>query len=341
MPITIKQIAEMANVSRGTVDKVLNKRPGIKKETREKILKIAKELNYQPNFLGKALVQSKAPLKIAVILTPGHNPFIQEMLKGIKNAEEEYRAFGIKILIKIPISLEPSEQISILNDLSESGVSGIAVFPIDDTQVRSKINQLIDDGIHIITFNSQLDGLKDFCFVGQNHRKGGATAAGLMSKLLPNGGCVGIIISSYNLSCHKDRLKGFLDKINATKSRITILEVTENQDCKTDAFKQTLDFYNKSPNLKGIYITGGGVAGIGNALDIASPTHPPHIICHDLVPETLALLKSGVVDFALGQSPEIQGYQIIKILFDSLVKKQKPLSRHFEIPITISTQDSI
>ena len=68
MSVTIKQIAELANVSRGTVDKVLNGRPGVKEETKQKVLQIAKELNYHPNFLGKALVQSKTPLKIGVVL---------------------------------------------------------------------------------------------------------------------------------------------------------------------------------------------------------------------------------------------------------------------------------
>ena len=56
MSVTIKQIAELANVSRGTVDKVLNHRPGVKAETKTKVLQIAKELNYEPNFLGKALL---------------------------------------------------------------------------------------------------------------------------------------------------------------------------------------------------------------------------------------------------------------------------------------------
>ena len=69
MPVTIKEIAALANVSRGTVDKVLNNRPGVKDTTREKVLKIAKQLNYQPNFIGKALVHSRDPIKLGIILT--------------------------------------------------------------------------------------------------------------------------------------------------------------------------------------------------------------------------------------------------------------------------------
>ncbi|MDD3459488.1 MAG: LacI family DNA-binding transcriptional regulator, partial [Weeksellaceae bacterium] len=86
MSITIKEIAELANVSRGTVDKVLNGRPGVKSETKNRVLKIAKELNYKPNYLGKALVQHKEKTRIGVILTPEYNPYIHEIIQGIHSA---------------------------------------------------------------------------------------------------------------------------------------------------------------------------------------------------------------------------------------------------------------
>ena len=67
MAVTVKQIAELANVSRGTVDRVLNNRSGVSEATRQKVLKIAKELHYEPNFLAKALVSKKESLKIGII----------------------------------------------------------------------------------------------------------------------------------------------------------------------------------------------------------------------------------------------------------------------------------
>lgn len=341
MAVTIKQIAQLANVSRGTVDKVLNHRPGVKEETKSKVLQIAKELGYQPNYLGKALVQIKNPVKIGIILTPDYNPFIQEMLKGIQHAKEEFSAFGIEIQIKMPISLEPAEQINILNDLERDKVNGIAIFPIDDSAVFQKVNQLIDNGVAVITFNSQVQGIRDFCFVGQDHEKGGRTAAGLMCKLLPEGGQVGIIISSYHLSCHQDRLQGFSDKLKEAASFIEIIDIQENQDKKEDAFRITLEYLNLYPNLKGIYITSGGVAGIGSALSLLDKNRQIIVICHDLVPDTLELLKNDTVDFALGQNPQLQGYQLVKILFDYHIRKQSPASNHFEIPITIATKDTI
>lgn len=341
MSVTIKQIAELANVSRGTVDKVLNDRPGVKAETKAKILQIAKELNYQPNFLGKALVQSKEPTKLGIVLTPDYNPFIQAILKGIRQATDEFSPFGLKIDVKMLTTLEAAELISILNEMSINGYSGIAVFPIDDTQVKNKINQLVDEGIVVMTFNSRIDGIHDLCFLGQDHVQGGVAAGGLMGHLLPDGGEVGVIISSTSLSCHQCRLKGFQEKLASRYPDLHIVDIKENQDRKDEAFKYTLEYCNRYPNLKGIYITGGGIGGVGTALDIAGKAGKIKVICHDLVPDTLTLLQNGTVDFAIGQSATNQGYQIIKILFDYIIKKQKPSSYYIKVPITIATEDTI
>lgn len=340
MSATIKQIAKLANVSRGTVDKVLNKRPGVKEETRNKILRIAEELNYQPNFLGKALVQSKTPTKIGIILTPDYNPFIQATLRGIHKATKEFSPFALDVSVKMLTTLEPAELVNLLTDMSADGYSGIAVFPIDDNQVKNKINQLVEQGIVIITFNSRIEGIHDLCFLGQDHIKGGATAAGLMGRLLPDGGDLGIIISSHNLSCHQCRLKGFQDKLKSHYPGLNIVEIRENQDRKDEAFKISLEYCNKYPDLKGIYITGGGVGGVGSALEISQKAQVMKVVCHDLIPDTIDLLQNGTIDFAIGQNATHQGYLLVKILFDYIIKCQKPELYYINVPITIVTDDT-
>ena len=62
MGITIKDLAKLAGVSRGTIDKALNNRPGISEVTRERILRMAEELEYQPQFRQKC----RAPVAIRI-----------------------------------------------------------------------------------------------------------------------------------------------------------------------------------------------------------------------------------------------------------------------------------
>jgi len=338
MAVTLKEIASLANVSRATVDKVIHSRPGVKKETQDRINAILKELNYHPNPIGKALVNSKKPQKIGVVLTPDYNTYIQYTLMGVRRAEKEMAYYGIEVSIKMLTTYEPAELIGILNEYHEMNISGLALLPIDDEQVKIKLNQMSQSGIAVVTFNSRLKGIDEICFVGQDHYKGGRVAAGLMEKIIPEGGDIGVIICSTNLSCHQDRLAGFSTRLEKNK-KLSIVDIQENRDRKEEAFRFTLKYCNQYPNLKGIYLAGGGLTGVSNALSLVNKKHEIKIVCHDLLPESSDLLQEGVVDFVLGQSATEQGYQIIKILFDYLIKEQTPKDKFFEIPVEIIISD--
>lgn len=341
MSVTINEIAKLANVSRATVDKVIHNRPGVKKETRERVQAILENVDYHPNLLGKALVLSKNPIRVGVILTPDYNPFIQVLLSGIKKAQKEYLSFGFEVVVKMLTTLEPAELISILIELENINVAGLALLPIDSPQVVKKINQMQENGVQLLTFNSPLKEIHGFRYVGQNHVKAGSVAAGLMEKLLPDGGKVGVIISSKTLSCHPDRLRGFQERLNECNNNITIVDVKENQDKKEEAFRIALSYLNKYPDLSGFYLSGSGSDGVRNALAIANVTRPVKIISHDLVPETEALLKEGIIDFVISQNAKEQGYQIVKQLFDYLIKMQRPKNYYYEIPIEIISREVI
>lgn len=150
-----------------------------------------------------------------------------------------------------------------------------------------------------------------------------------------------MIISSKTLSCHPDRLRGFQERLGERDNGITIVDVKENQDKKEEAFRIALSYLNKYPDLSGFYLSGSGSDGVRNALAVANVTRPVKIISHDLVPETEALLKEGIIDFVISQNAKEQGYQIVKQLFDYLIKMQQPKNYYYEIPIEIISREVI
>lgn len=341
MSLTINEIAKLANVSRATVDKVIHNRPGVKAETREHIQKILENVDYRPNMVGKALVLSKNPIKVGIIPTPEYNPFIQVLLSGIQKAQNEFSVFGFEIIVKMPTSLDPAELLSILLEFEHINIAGLALLPINDPQIIHQIKKMQNQGIKILTFNSPLEEIKGFRYIGQNHFKAGYVASGLMNKLLPNGGNVGIIISSMTLSCHPDRLNGFRKGIEDNENKIKILDIKENQDKKEEAFCIALEYLNKYPDIDGLYLSGSGCEGVKNALEISRVKRPIKIICHDLVPETKELLQNNIADFVISQNAKEQGYQIVKQLFDYLIKMQIPKQYYYEIPIQIVTKEML
>ena len=98
MPIKIKDIAQTANVSTGTVDRVLHNRSDVSKKTRKKVLKIIDELGYKTNIIAKTLASKNQIVFSILIPEPEkYSSYWQKPLIGIQKAEEELAAYGIKI----------------------------------------------------------------------------------------------------------------------------------------------------------------------------------------------------------------------------------------------------
>jgi len=95
---TIKEIAERAGVSRGTVDRVLNNRGAVCAETEERIRAIIKELDYKPNKAGMALAAQKKKYLIGIILFSKQNPFFDEVMEGFQEKAEELLSTAVKSL---------------------------------------------------------------------------------------------------------------------------------------------------------------------------------------------------------------------------------------------------
>src|SRR5436305_12221259 len=85
MPARMKDIAQDLNVSVVTVSKVLRDHPDIGAETRERVLKRMKELNYRPNLAARALVTGRTHA-IGLIVPDLVHPFFGQVAKALSSA---------------------------------------------------------------------------------------------------------------------------------------------------------------------------------------------------------------------------------------------------------------
>ena len=341
MKITIRKIAEIASVSRGTVDKVLHNRPGVSEPVREKVKKVASALDYKPNIIGKALAGQQHPKTIGVIVAPDYNPFVEDIKIGVWAAKDEISDYGYNIDMRVLNNLDAQEQINILDSFTEKKIDGIALFSIDSDKIRKKVDDIVSKGLPVVTYNSDIQNSKRICFVGQDHYKGGVVAGDLMSKILKGSSKVLIITSLLELACHKNRIAGFKHAIEEFESKIQIIDTVENQDKKQLAFEQTIKYVENYPSLKGIYVTGGGVSGVGEALKTLGKHKAIKLICHDLVESTVKLMREGVIDFTMGQDPFYQGYKSVKLIFEYLISGNKPESAFIQTKIDIRSRSNI
>ena len=100
MAVTAQQIAELAGVSRGTVDRALHNRGRVNPEVAARIQRIAEELGYKPNLVGQALVKTKRDFKIGAILQSVETPTMQIVLEGLRRATDELRSSGVELIVR-------------------------------------------------------------------------------------------------------------------------------------------------------------------------------------------------------------------------------------------------
>ena len=321
MKVTIKDVAKAANVSRGTVDRVLYNRPGVSELSKLKVQKAIEELGYKPNSLAQALATSRSPKTIHAIVAPSFNPYVDEVLKGIKNAQREYSDYGLKIKVHVHKNFVRGEQLGVLRRLKQEGCDGLMLSPVMSSAVADAINDLAKAGTPIVIYNSDLPGTDRLCFVGQDQFQSGRTAGALMDKAVKKGN-VAIIMAMNDLMCHQARSRGFESELG---EGIKIIATENNNDKDELAYEEVLRILGKcSGNLQGIYITGGGVAGAAKALEESGRQHDVTLICHDITAVSKKLIKNGTVDYIIGQDPEYQAHKSVSILFDYLYRGLKP-----------------
>ena len=151
--VTIKDIAKEAGVSINTVSRALNNKPDISKETKRKILKIAKELGYVKNITASSLRQKETRI-VGVIIADSSNPFYAEVLKGIEAASRKY---GYQIILMNTERIYKNEEEAI-NTLLQRRVDGLLIAPIQDKD--DDIRRLMEMNFPVVIVGRHFDDIE-------------------------------------------------------------------------------------------------------------------------------------------------------------------------------------
>ena len=345
MSVTIKQIAEKAGVSRGPVDRVINNRGHVKPEIEERVQKIAKELGYRPNAAGKALAARKKNFIIGVILCARGNEFFDDILKGIKGAEQEAAEFGIQVVVKTMKGYQVEEQLRLMDQLEEQ-IHFLILNPINDERIAGKINELSEKNIPVITVNTDIEGSRRLCYVGCDYLKSGRTACGIPGIATDGKGRVGIATGSVKILGHNQRIRGFYKTQKKRFPELNILDIVETEDDKETGYTQTLLMLNRHPEINAVYIAAAAADGVCRAVsDWQSGNtelpHPIKIVGSDLTPSISKLLKEERILGTICQQPWTQGYQSVTLAVHYLVNGQKPAREYFYMKNEIKIPENL
>ena len=319
MTANIKQIAKMAGVSRGTVDRALNDRPGVNQEVAARIREIAHAVDYKPNKVAKAFATRNRGRKIGVVINSEGNPFFDEVLQGIYSAAADVADFGTQVIVKRARGYDVSRQIDLIDELILENISMLAITPIDDSAVAEKLNELIEDGTPVVTFNTDILSAGRLSYVGCNYRQSGNTAAGLLGLITGGQARVGIVTGSLKILGHHQRIEGFQETVRIDFPGIAVDALVENNDNDELSYLRVKEMLETHPQVSALYFSAAGIEGGMQAVQEIGGQRPLKIITVDLIPAVQQWLQSGLVAATICQEPFRQGYETIKLMFNVLV----------------------
>lgn len=337
---TIKEIAELAGVSRGTVDRVLNHRGSVNEKTAQKVLEIARALNYKPNPAGLALAAQKRTLKLGVIICPTSNLFFAEILQHVKTKSEELGCYNCSVLIR-QVAFNDQMQLDAINSLIAEGIHGLALCPVNTQLIRNKIEELTNMGIPVVTYNTDLSDSHRVAYVGSDYFRCGETSAGLM-RLMTHGQInVGIVTGSADVLCHTERIAGFTKVINENSPHIHIVDTVYCNDDEIESYEQTQKLLKQHPEINALLFTAGGVYGGCRAIKAMELTGHLSIFTFDAVTFFPSLLEDGTILTSICQHPEIQGRKPLEILFNLLTSGELPDKEYLYTGIDIRIKENM
>ncbi|MFR1707300.1 MAG: LacI family DNA-binding transcriptional regulator [Clostridium sp.] len=148
MSITIKEVAKKANVSVATVSRVINENYPVKKETKERVLKVIEEVNFVPNMQARELTQKKSNI-IGVVVPSLTNMFFPNVVYGI---ETELKKNSLSIIL-MTTSNDKNEETKCINDLLSRNVSGIIVIDPNTSNIKNKFYHDISKKLPLVFIN--------------------------------------------------------------------------------------------------------------------------------------------------------------------------------------------
>ncbi len=308
MAITIKDIAKLAGVSRGTVDRVLNNRGNVKADIVDLVEKIAKENNYKPNETAKMLVSSQKKIIIGVVINSVGNAFFDDVIKGIRSCESDLCA-NIKIEMIELKGYDASEQLDAIRSLTAKGVDALALTLIDDDIIKQELQSLTEQGTKIALINADVENVERLVAVSADNRVNGKIAGDIASLAYPNGCRVAIVLGSKQNASNQKRVEGFLSVLDTKK--FDIVGTIENSDSDTKSHMMCKEMIEKN-DIDLIYFCAGGQMGGLRAVDESK--RDIKAITVDLNSFTKQYLDHDKIIATITQDPYEQGYKSIKAL---------------------------
>ena len=296
----LQDVAKTAGVSLATVDRVVNRRNGVREKTIRRVEEAMDQLGYRLDPMARRLARNQT-FCFLFILPTGSNSFMLQLREQVERTAE-WAASQRGFIDILEVDVFDAEALARTLDQLDPGYHGVATVALDHPRVRVAIDDLAQRGIPVVTVVSDVPHSKRLHYVGVDNPAAGRTAGSLMGRFLKNtSGSIGIIVGSLSLRDHAERQFGFNQVLGHDYPHLKMQAVVEGRDDFELSKNLVKEMIDKTPDLIGIYSAGAGNRGIAQALLDSGKADQIVWIGHELTPHTKRFLLQGTMDAVINQ----------------------------------------
>ena len=343
MKIRITDIADMAGVSAGTVDRVIHRRGKVSADKAERVEKVLREIGYEPNLAARALA-SKKEFPIAVIAPSFDGPgYWSKVGEGMAKAVTELRQYNVTVdLFRFDQYDRDSFPVSIPGN---GQYKGFVIATLFEGRVKQLSEKLDAAEIPYVYIDSVIEGQRDLAYFGVDAYRSGYIAGKLLSReIAPQDDLLlaHIRFSRTEISLQMEARRQGIKEALREHGHMGLTSELELNPGTPESLRTLTQYLGECEGKVGAVVLNSRIYELAGMLEQYSPELRRRVVAagFEAIAPNVTALKKGMVDFLISQRPELQGYDALKALGNFLLDGQRPQKVNF-MPIDIIIPENV
>lgn len=328
--ITIKDIAQKAGVSTGTVHRAIYGKKGVTAEVRERILALCDKEGYRANTAASALKRGQVHIVVAF---PGpmdtSRYFYLSVWKGFRRCIAELSDFNLDI-IEAPYYIDSrNNQATVLAEILQrraGNIDGLLTIGHFDASCKEVVQSYAKQGIPVYLACDDTNDCGRIACVQVNYDMTGRMTAELLTSQIPENSTILLLAGDVLIPSHYRTILGFENYINENHADIKLCKINGYSNIEELKSRLTSALVNDKSIAAAVSVSArlsvllaGQIAALGLAEQI-------RVVASDVFDENIANMQAGIVKNIIYKNQEEQAYLAAKLLTDHLLKAKRPLT---------------
>ena len=342
--IRIKDIAERAGVSVGTVDRVLHNRPNVSAPARQRVEQALKEMEYKPNAYASALAYNREYTFYFLMPIHASEAYWEEIEEGARRACEALRDFHVDVKMLYYQRFDDDTFLEASKECLLHSPEGVIIVPAQLEITRQFTDQLHEREIPFVLLDSYMPDLRPLSFYGQDSFSSGFFAAKMLMLIARESKEIMVMKQMVNgrvASKQQDnREVGFRHYMHDHFPQVAINVVNLPLEEERATYDAILESYFKSHPKTHHCITFCSKAHIVGDFLLRTNRRNIQIMGYDMVQKNANCLREGSISFLIAQHAFMQGYYCVDALFKAIALKKKVPPVNY-MPIEILSKENV